>query len=38
VLPLVLIVLLHDLRASERAAGRHDLLVATAGRATRPRD
>lgn len=31
VLPLVLIVLLHDLRASERAAGRHDLLVATAG-------
>ncbi len=33
VLPLVLIVLLHDLRASERVAGRHDLLVATAGRA-----
>lgn len=33
VLPLVLIVLLHDLRAAERAAGRHDLLVATAGRA-----
>ena len=32
VLPLVLIVLLHDLRASERVAGRHDLLVATAGR------
>ena len=32
VLPLVLIVLLHDLRASERAAGRHDLLVATSGR------
>lgn len=31
VLPLVLIVLLHDLRASERRAGRHDLLVATAG-------
>jgi ABC-2 type transport system permease protein len=31
VLPLVLIVLLHDLRAGERAAGRHDLLVATAG-------
>jgi ABC-2 type transport system permease protein len=30
VLPLVLIVLLHDLRASERVAGRHDLLVATA--------
>ena len=35
VLPLVLIVLLHDLRASERVAGRHDLLVATAGRAAR---
>lgn len=35
ILPLVLIVLLHDLRASERVAGRHDLLVATAGRATR---
>jgi ABC-2 type transport system permease protein len=35
VLPLVLIVLLHDLRASERVAGRHDLLVATAGKATR---
>jgi ABC-2 type transport system permease protein len=33
VLPLVLIVLLHDLRAAERAAGRHDLLVATQGRA-----
>jgi ABC-2 type transport system permease protein len=31
VLPLVLIVLLHDLQASERSAGRHDLLVATAG-------
>lgn len=31
VLPLVLIVMLHDLRASERTAGRHDLLVATAG-------
>jgi ABC-2 type transport system permease protein len=35
ILPLVLIVLLHDLRASERVAGRHDLLVATAGQATR---
>ena len=35
VLPLVLIVLLHDLRASERAAGRHDLLVATARHAAR---
>lgn len=34
VLPLVLIVMLHDLRAGERVAGRHDLLVATAGRAT----
>lgn len=33
VLPLVLIVLLHDLQAGERAAGRHGLLVATAGRA-----
>ncbi|KNZ33544.1 MAG: hypothetical protein AD742_05050 [Methylibium sp. NZG] len=32
VLPLVLIVLLHDLRSAERVAGRHDLLVATAGR------
>jgi ABC-2 type transport system permease protein len=31
VLPLALIVLLHDLRASERQAGRHDLLLATAG-------
>ncbi len=31
VLPLVLIVLLHDLHAGERVAGRHDLLVATAG-------
>jgi ABC-2 type transport system permease protein len=30
VLPLVLIVLLHDLRAGERVAGRHDLLEATA--------
>jgi ABC-2 type transport system permease protein len=30
VLPLVLIVLLHGLRASEQVAGRHDLLVATA--------
>lgn len=33
VLPLVLVVLLHDLRAVERRAGRHDLLVATAGQA-----
>ena len=31
VAPLLLILLLHDLRAGERAAGRHDLLVATAG-------
>jgi len=30
VLPLVLIVLLHGLRAGERVAGRHELLVATA--------
>ena len=35
VLPLVLIVLLHDLRSGERVAGRHDLLVATAGHAAR---
>ena len=34
-LPLVLIVLLHDLRAGERVAGRHDLLVATAGHSAR---
>jgi ABC-2 type transport system permease protein len=33
VLPLVLIALLYDLRAGERLAGRHDLLVATAGTA-----
>lgn len=32
VLPLVLIMLMHDLRAGERAAGRHDLLMATATR------
>jgi ABC-2 type transport system permease protein len=31
VLPLVLIVLLHDMRARERVAGRHDLLMASAG-------
>jgi ABC-2 type transport system permease protein len=35
VAPLLLILLLHDLRAGERVAGRHDLLVATAGRAQR---
>ena len=35
VLPLVLIVLLHGLQASERLAGRHELLVATAGTAAR---
>lgn len=35
VLPLVLMVLLYDLRAGERSAGRHDLLVATAGQAGR---
>jgi ABC-2 type transport system permease protein len=35
VLPLVLIVLLHDLRAGERRIGRHDLLVATAAHAAR---
>lgn len=32
VLPFVLIMLLYDLRAGERVAGRHDLLVAVAGR------
>jgi len=31
VLPLVLIILLHDIRSSERIAGRYNLLVATAG-------
>jgi ABC-2 type transport system permease protein len=31
VAPLLLILLLHDLRAGEQAAGRHNLLVATAG-------
>ncbi len=31
VLPLILIFLLHDLQASERSAGRFDLLVASAG-------
>lgn len=31
VVPLLLILLLYDLRASERTARRHDLLVATAG-------
>jgi ABC-2 type transport system permease protein len=35
VLPLALIVLLYDLRASERVAGRHDLLVASAGHPAR---
>jgi ABC-2 type transport system permease protein len=35
VAPLLLILLLHDLRAGERVAGRHDLLVATSGRASR---
>ncbi|MBV1927992.1 MAG: DUF3526 domain-containing protein [Gammaproteobacteria bacterium] len=32
--PLVLILVLHDFKARERVAGRHDLLVATAGRAS----
>ena len=32
VLPLVIIVLLHDLIASERSAGRHALLVSTTGK------
>ncbi|MFM7349078.1 MAG: DUF3526 domain-containing protein, partial [Erythrobacter sp.] len=35
VAPLLLILLLHDLRACERVGGRHDLLVATAGQARR---
>lgn len=35
VAPLLLILLLHDLRAGERVAGRHDLLVATSGKAAR---
>ncbi len=34
ILPLVLVMLLYDLRASERTAGRHELLEATAGQAT----
>lgn len=36
VAPLLLIMLIHDLRASERVARRHDLLVATAGSALQP--
>ena len=36
VLPLVLIALLHDVQASERRAGRHVLLLATAGHASSP--
>lgn len=32
ILPLVLIVLLHDLRAGERSAGRYELLCASTGR------
>ncbi len=35
VAPLLLILLLHDLRGAERVGGRHDLLVATAGRPAR---
>jgi ABC-2 type transport system permease protein len=35
VAPLLLILLLHDLRGGERVAGRHDLLVATAGKPSR---
>lgn len=35
VAPLLLILLLHDLRGQERVAGRHDLLVATAGKPAR---
>ncbi len=33
--PLFLIILLHDLRASEKAAGRHDLLLVTSGQGAR---
>ncbi len=33
--PLFLIILLHDLRASEKAAGRHDLLLVTSGQGPR---
>ena len=35
VAPLLLILLLYDARAGERVAGRHDLLVATSGTASR---
>lgn len=35
VAPLLLILLLHDLRGGERVAGRHDLLMATAGKPSR---
>jgi ABC-2 type transport system permease protein len=35
VAPLLLILLLYDLRSGERVAGRHDLLLATAGSAAR---
>ncbi|MGY6551520.1 MAG: DUF3526 domain-containing protein [Erythrobacter sp.] len=35
VAPLVLILLLYDLRRGEQVAGRHDLLLATAGRGAR---
>ena len=35
VAPLLLILLLHDLRGAERVAGRHDLLAATAGKPAR---
>ncbi len=36
VIPLVLVVLLHDLRASDRAAGRYALLVTTSGTLSSP--
>ena len=36
VLPLVLLVLLHDLQAGERRAGRHVLLIVSSGRASSP--
>jgi ABC-2 type transport system permease protein len=36
VLPLILAVLLHDLQAGDRSAGRHALLVATSGRVSSP--
>ncbi|MEM1403075.1 MAG: DUF3526 domain-containing protein [Pseudomonadota bacterium] len=36
VLPVILIVILHDLQASERSAGRHALLLSTSGSTSSP--